>query len=876
MDFNVPIYNGDTIVDADGAVTEDVGVSTVRTAAPLYTIPASARLAYGIGGQSDPQSIWIDRDGSKKYTPNLTADTTVAQSDVLGLPLPDGDVSASLKNGGTGSLKILVSDPNELNTWHPSERDALYKDIGTVANLIDSNDVRISASVRFRSESALVSDKAMILLRNSTNTCPMGIAAEDLIHIVGKQNIGVKEVVYDREPTSGACIAQVILYTQNYPYSIDDQFGIVTPYLGELDINDLKDNGDNGVPDAQTRSIKVLSGTLKGIAVGDTLRIARGAQTIEYRVDDLSTLAKVMTVAYLQGTLEGPPGEPYAAAIVNQKAYSGILSGLLSGLPNWVKYVDEDNDNTWDNAEPLYSDEDASGLVSKNDKRLTGVTAEKRLLKKVGAIDFLSGFYVDTASMNAPKWFSETKPWVEGSDIIIDHDNDGFYNLDVLTQMTVKNDGTATETDTINVELWMEDNGMGGFQGTFSGQPTDLRLGSFTYLANNNRWQLSGLNQPLISGERFYVTANIASNAFDQRTLRFAVIKDGIKSSHRLFPDTHSPNSATQTISAAAQLPPEQQAPPPVVSAKNSIVRVIDRLTVPADGVSTATIEVEVRSSADERLSGQTVRLERLRAAENNVLSTEQKVTNGLGIASFPVSSQESGVFRFRGKVGSILIGSVTLTFTPANGEPPPAPGGLKDGDLFMSAGAGVGGTVYYFANGKKYPFPNEKVYLSWFTNFSSVTIKKIAPADIGSVPWGTNVRYRPGTRMVKVPDDLKVYAVTTGGKVCWVKDEDVAKKFYGATWNKKIDDLLASLFVGTYRNDPTCDLTLNSKYPTGTILSMNSKNYYMDGARVRLIDDAAWTSNRFRNEFALSVSSLDGYEVGPPVNSGEFSRVVD
>lgn len=882
MDFSLPAYAGDTIVDADGSVTEDVGVTLVQAGAPLHNIPSSARLAYGIGGQSNPKSIWIDRDGSKRYTPNFSADTTVAQPDVLGIPLPDGDVGASVKGGGMGNLKILVSNPAELNTWHITDSDALYKDTGSVANLVDSADVRVSASVRFKQQTALVPGKAVILLRAAGNACPTGIAPEDFIHILGKPNIAVKEIIYDREPASGACIAQVVLYTNTYSYSIEDQFELVTPYIGELDISDLKDNADNSVPDAQTKSIKILAGTAKGIAAGDTIRIARGVRTIDFRVDELSSVAKVLTVTYLNGTLEGPPGDPYAVAVTVQKNHSSTLTGLLSSLPNWVKYADDDADNAWDSNEPLYSDEDGNGAVSKNDKRLTGVTAEKRLLKKQDAVDSFGGIYVDSATMAAPKWLSQTKPWADGVDVVIDHDNDGFYNLDKLRSVKISNQGTATNADISRVDLWMEDSGMDGFQGSFTNQSSDLLIGSFTYDANAKQWAIANMDQPLITAERFYITANVTTNAGDQRTLRFLIAKDGIGTAHRTLPDAASVNSDTQIISAAAQLPAEQQGAAAGVSAQNSIVRVIDSITATADGTSVSTIEVEVRDTNNQPMANKTVQVERLRAAEDTVLATEQKITNALGIASFPESSLEAGVFRFRGRVGSLLLGNVSITFMPVGdvGEPPaPSPAnkaGLVDGDLFMSASAGKGGTVYYYANSKKYPFPNEKVYLSWYPDFKSVIIKKIAAVDVGDVAWGTNVRYRPGTRMIKVPDDLKVYAVTTGGKACWVKDEDVAKKFYGATWNKKIDDLLASLFVGTYRNDPTCDLTLNSKYPTGTILSMNSKNYYVDGARVRLIDDAVWTSNRFRNEFALSVSSLDGYEAGPLVNAGEFSRVVD
>ena len=50
LDFSLPAYTGDAVVDADGSLSYDVGVTRVLPGAFLYTIAPSARLAYGIGG----------------------------------------------------------------------------------------------------------------------------------------------------------------------------------------------------------------------------------------------------------------------------------------------------------------------------------------------------------------------------------------------------------------------------------------------------------------------------------------------------------------------------------------------------------------------------------------------------------------------------------------------------------------------------------------------------------------------------------------------------------------------------------------------------------------------------------------------------------
>ncbi len=101
---------------------------------------------------------------------------------------------------------------------------------------------------------------------------------------------------------------------------------------------------------------------------------------------------------------------------------------------------------------------------------------------------------------------------------------------------------------------------------------------------------------------------------------------------------------------------------------------------------------------------------------------------------------------------------------------------------------------VYYCgANGKRYVFPNEKVYFSWYADFSSVTV--ISNETMATIQLGGNVTYKPGTRMIKIESDPKVYVVSKGGLLRWVPTEAIATRLYGTTWNKMIDDVSVSFF---------------------------------------------------------------------------------
>lgn len=96
-------------------------------------------------------------------------------------------------------------------------------------------------------------------------------------------------------------------------------------------------------------------------------------------------------------------------------------------------------------------------------------------------------------------------------------------------------------------------------------------------------------------------------------------------------------------------------------------------------------------------------------------------------------------------------------------------------------------------SDGKRHAFPNEKAYFSWYENFDGVS--ELTPEEMGAIPLGLNVTYRPGVRMVKFQTVDKVYAVSQGGALRWITGEEVARALYGEDWNKQIDDISDAFF---------------------------------------------------------------------------------
>lgn len=119
---------------------------------------------------------------------------------------------------------------------------------------------------------------------------------------------------------------------------------------------------------------------------------------------------------------------------------------------------------------------------------------------------------------------------------------------------------------------------------------------------------------------------------------------------------------------------------------------------------------------------------------------------------------------------------------------------GIRVHDLVKLADDGDGTTqhdttVYYIgSDGRRHFFPNPKVYFSWYTDFGGVRI--IAPSTLSEIPLGANVTYRPGIRLVKFESDNRVYLVTGGRTLRWVRTENEARELYGPSWNQQVDDI--------------------------------------------------------------------------------------
>jgi hypothetical protein len=149
----------------------------------------------------------------------------------------------------------------------------------------------------------------------------------------------------------------------------------------------------------------------------------------------------------------------------------------------------------------------------------------------------------------------------------------------------------------------------------------------------------------------------------------------------------------------------------------------------------------------------------------------------------------------------------------------------------------------------KRHAFPNERIYFSWYQDFSAV--KTITAEELASYPLGKNVLYRPGSRMIKIPSVPEVYAVEPFGRLRNIPSEAVAEQLYGEDWNQQIDDIDISFFfdytiVGTVEVIDGVAIP-----PVGTVVEYQFEEYIIDQRTdgiwvIRQISDAAYVWNNF------------------------------
>lgn len=196
---------------------------------------------------------------------------------------------------------------------------------------------------------------------------------------------------------------------------------------------------------------------------------------------------------------------------------------------------------------------------------------------------------------------------------------------------------------------------------------------------------------------------------------------------------------------------------------------------------------------------------------------------------------------------------------------------GVYPGDLIKVQGNAA---VYYFdKDWHRRPFPNDKVFKSWYSDFSSV--KTLTADDMSQIQLGAPVVYRPGTQLVKIPSIPKVYAVEPNGLLRWIESEATAIALYGPNWSKRVDDV-PEAFFSQYREGAPLTLPL---WPTGTIVKRDTDGtyFFIDGGMKRPVPQEIMPTLRIKlsNIVTGSADMLSEYADAEAVQDSDI-KIID
>lgn len=277
------------------------------------------------------------------------------------------------------------------------------------------------------------------------------------------------------------------------------------------------------------------------------------------------------------------------------------------------------------------------------------------------------------------------------------------------------------------------------------------------------------------------------------------------------------------------------------------------RLTVstPLAGLGEmVTVRAEVRSGGSFPIIGRAVTIQSSRASD--VVSPNAPVTDAQGVATVSLRASSEGIAELTAMVDQQVVGTARVVFVRALAQP------VGAGSLLRGSAA----TVYIIgSDGKRYAFPDAQTHRSWYPDTNGVA--RVPDAVLSAFPLGGLVTIRPGTFLVKVQTDPKVYAVEGSGTLRWIASEEVARTLYGDAWNHRIVDV-PDAFFATYHSGEA----VGGVHPMGALLEdiRNGERYLVAaGQRRHITSTLAFLKNGFQWRDIVQVPAVS-YPDGAPI----------
>jgi len=189
-----------------------------------------------------------------------------------------------------------------------------------------------------------------------------------------------------------------------------------------------------------------------------------------------------------------------------------------------------------------------------------------------------------------------------------------------------------------------------------------------------------------------------------------------------------------------------------------------------------------------------------------------------------------------------------TISTNPFAESTTKLPAGITSGMLLKAKN----GSIYYVGlDHKRHTYPNEAVYFSWNQGWGGVA--DASDAILSQIPLGKNMVIRPGTHLIKIQSDPKVYAVDANGTLRWIKTAEIASTVYGTNWEKRIIDLNVTQFAD-YISGKAIETT---EYLNGLIVrDASNKNFKVENNTLLPLTTEGFQHNDYQERFVITSGS--------------------
>jgi|GEM_PF-4510800 len=180
------------------------------------------------------------------------------------------------------------------------------------------------------------------------------------------------------------------------------------------------------------------------------------------------------------------------------------------------------------------------------------------------------------------------------------------------------------------------------------------------------------------------------------------------------------------------------------------------------------------------------------------------------------------------------------------------------------------GAAVYQIgSDGRKYVYPDQKTFNTWYDDFSDVL--EVELEDLDTIDDGGTVTFQPGTRLITHRNTAKVYAVGEDGELTYIPNEETARKFYGNLWYQLVLDIDPGVFAIAYRIRQGS--LADDNLPEGSLIEEEGTgDYYIieDGQRRKVLQELLRLQNFIKKQIIKIERLSKVYDKGDDVDEDD------